>query len=465
MFKPLLKNTGAYFLINLLSQVAVFILWVVIARVLLPSEIGTYALAIFIVDFFGAFSIFGLDTVLTRFYHSEEKKESILSNSIIIFIFSNIISAGLLFCLSGVISHLIPGLSTILIKNIFLLSTLVFFSALYNFSLVHYSAQKKVKSFGQISILQTILFFIMSLLFLSAGFKILGIFYALLISYSISALLFLFKEFKNISFNLFSIKTVKLILQYGSPMMIYSVFGIFVAYIARIFLDRYVGLSTLGIYSFFLMITLQINGVWATFNRAWTPDIFSKLNKNKEDAINDIKKATFFSGFMYLSFIAIMIFLNKVGFLGLFLKQEYLQNIDIFYILLLGPLFTGIYTACYPLYYYEKKTKLVLLISIILNLFNILLTFILIRSFGQIGAAFSFCILSVLTVFAFIISFKKSMMIPTKIINWSIIIFILMSVAIFLSLKTSSFLLLFIFVILGAFLAYKMGDLKIVDFF
>ena len=97
MTGTLVKNAGIYFLINLLSQAAVFILWIIIARILSPYDVGIYALTLFIIDFFGAIAIFGLNSGITRFYYSEEKSEKVFLNSLIILVFSNIFSLILLF--------------------------------------------------------------------------------------------------------------------------------------------------------------------------------------------------------------------------------------------------------------------------------------------------------------------------------------------------------------------------------
>jgi hypothetical protein len=87
----------------------------------------------------------------------------------------------------------------------------------------------------------------------------------------------------------------------------------------------------------------------------------------------------------------------------------------------------------------------------------------MIKNFGEMGAAFSFCIVSAITAFVFILSFKKIMEIPREIIEWSVLLFIFMSVTIFLFIKTSSDLLLLILIVLGALAAYKVGDFKIND--
>jgi O-antigen/teichoic acid export membrane protein len=464
--KTLIKNSGIYFLTNLLSQGAVFILWFIIAGVLSPADVGIYALAIFIVDFFGAFAILGLNSTITRFYYSEEANEEIFFNSFLIFIISNIASLALLLFSINFISWLLPSVSNTLNNSIILFSLLIIASSFYNFVLSHYSALKKSFLYAKISLLQTVLFFGLSLIFLNFKFGILGIFYALFISYLTPSIVFLFYEVKGLSTKLFSREIIKSLLHYSVPMMLYSTLGTIVIYSGRIFLDRFASLSDLGIFSFFLVIVLQVNAIWATFNKAWTPEIFSQLKENKEKALENIKSMVFITSFFYSIFFILLLVLNQIGFLGLFLKPIYLENIYILYILLLAPIFTGIYTAVYPLFYYRKKTKIILIISVVLNFIDILITFYLVKNYGQIGAALSFSLVSALSLFVFLFSFKKDMNIPSKIIKWSLLVFTLIFIGEFLSFKFYSYSILVVTYMVVALLSYKFGSLEsIKDFF
>jgi O-antigen/teichoic acid export membrane protein len=152
--------------------------------------------------------------------------------------------------------------------------------------------------------------------------------------------------------------------------------------------------------------------------------------------------------------------LNQIGFLGLFLKPIYLENIYILYILLLAPIFTGIYTAVYPLFYYRKKTKIILIISVVLNFIDILITFYLVKNYGQIGAALSFSLVSALSLFVFLFSFKKDMNIPSKIIKWSLLVFTLIFIGEFLSFKFYSYSILVVTYMVVALLSYRCGSLE-----
>ena len=441
------------------SQTSLFVLWIIIAKVFSPSQIGVYVLTIFIVDFFSIFALFGLHSAITRFYYSEEKNEAVFFNALAMIVVTNILSFAVLFFSTDIILWLLPETSEILGKDFLLFFALIVCSCLYSFGLSHYAALKKVFWYSVISVLQTISLFIFFILFLILHFGVLGILWALLISYAVPTIFFLIKEIKNLSANAFSFKIIKSLFNYAFPMMLYTVFGVVVMYAGRIFLNKYTNLSTLGLYSFFLLMILQVNALWATFNKAWTPEIFSELKNNREKALENVKLMAFLTSFVYLLFFAVFIIFKNIGLFNPFLKLIYLSNIYIFYLLLIGPLFTGIYTAAYPLYYYEKKTKIVLLISVALNIIDIFLAFFMVKYFNELGAALAFSISSALSTFAFLFAFQKTMKIPKEIIKFSVVLFLIMVFSSYVFLTTSSDILLFVIVVFSAILTYRYGQL------
>lgn len=460
MPKELIKNTGIYIIIGLITQGFIFLLWILLAWWLVPSQIGIYALVMFVIEFFSAISIFGLDSAITRFYYTKEKVSFILSNALIIFFCSSFLSLFLFFSTVKILPHFIPGLSNILGENLILFLAIIFANSLANFAFVHYFALKKAIFYAKLQLFKALFFCFFSLALVYFGFGILGVFYALLFSSLLVVILFIIKERKTISFQVISPQIMKNITSYGFPLMFYSTLGVIVLYFGRILLDKYTDLATLGVYSFFLILTLHINGLWSSFNRAWTPEIFSKFSKDRKKIIEDVKFMAFFSSFIYLLILFLFIIIGEIFLFKSVFREIYLSNINLFYILLLVPLFTGIYTAGYPLYYYENKTRRILFISLLLSAINILLTLFMVRFFDATGAAISFLIVAMLSPLVYLLAFKKIMQIPKEIISWTLILSTLMIVSVGALLKTSSHFLFLTFIILGAILAYKIGNLS-----
>ena len=460
MFKELIKNTGIYIIISFFDQALIFLLWIILAWWLAPSQIGIYALVLFIIEFFSAVNLFGLNAAIMRFYYAEKSVSSILSNALTVFLCSSFLSLLLFFFLAKFIPFFIPGLSNILEENLFLFLAIIFTNSIVNFAIAHYTALKKAILYAKLQLLKLSFFCFFSLIVVYFGFGILGIFYALLFSSLLVAILFLNDERKMLSLRVISFQTMKDITSYGFPLMLYTSLGVVMVYFSRLLLDRYTDLTTLGVYSFFLMLTLQINGLWSSFNRAWTPEVFSKFLEDKRKAVENVKFTVFLLSFGYLLAFAFLIILGELFLFKLLFKEIYLSNIYLFYILLLGPLFNGIYIAAYPLYYYENKTKRILFISLLLSGINILLTFFMVKFFSQIGAAISYFLMSTLDSIFYLVAFKKIMKIPSEIIGWTFLLSALMILNIGILLKTSSSFLFLISIILAAVLAYKIGNLS-----
>jgi len=459
MQKEIVKNTSIYIGMGFFTQGIIFLLWIILARFIDPSQIGTYVLAMFVFDFLGVISVLGLDSAMTRFYHSEHNISSVLTNSLFIVFISNFLTIVFFLLISFLIPRFIPGLSDILKENLFLFVAVIFSVPIGNFFLTHYIALKKALSYVKLNVFQTVLFVILSFILVKIGMGIVGVIYSYFISYFLIVVIFLLKERKLLSFKLISSKIIKKLTSYGIPLMIYGAIGIFIGYFSRILLDKYTTLEVVGIYGFFLIITSQVNGLWGSFNRAWTPEIFSKLLKDKEKTLADIEYATFFLSFAYLLIFFLLVVVGKTFLFRFIFKEIYLSNIYILYILLLAPLFTSVYTVCYPLYYYENKTKRIMFISLLISGINLLLTLFLVNYFGQTGAAVIYLMMSALTLFIYSFVFKKIARIPAKIINWSYLLVLMSSLSVLMLLMYKSSFLFLLPIILTIFMAYKMGNL------
>ncbi len=454
----LIKNTIVYVVVSSLAKGLAFLIWIVLARWLAPSQIGIYALALFVIEFFSAINIFGLDSVIMRFYYHKDRV-SVLSSVSIIFLLSSLIVLPLFIFTAKWIPIFITGLLDLLKENLFLFWAIIFTTSIANIAFVHYATLKKVDLYAKLQLLKILLLCSFALILVYLGFAIRGVLFAHLFSTLSVAILFIMKERKGISIRFVSPRVLKNIINYGFPLMLKVALGVLVLYFGRLLLGRYTNLTILGVYSFFLMLTLQINKLWSSFNLAWTPKIFSEFSEDRKKTIENIKFMAFLFSFLYLSAIALFIILGKLFLFNLIFKEIYLSNIHLFYILLLAPLFSGIYTVAYPLYYYEQKTRRILFISLGLSLVTIFLTFFMVKSFDQNGAALSVFILAIFGTVAYLLTFKKIMKIPSKILNWTFILSILMTLNVVIFLKTSSHILFLAFIILGAILAYKIGRL------
>ena len=458
MKSELIKHSAIYIGIDTATKALTFFLWIILAWLLVPSQIAQYTLAQFLIEFFTAISILGLDSVILRFYHNQNR-DVVLSNALSILI-PSIMFTALLFLLSeSWISLIIVGLSTIIHNNLLLIAAIIITTPIANVAIMHYIALQKTSWYAKILFVKVFLLFFSAILLAYLGFGVKGLFIAQLISTLSVAILFILKERDTISTHHISYEIFKKMAHYGIPLMFTTLSGILAFYFGRLLLDRYASATNLGIYSFFLTLTLQINKGWTSFNQAWTPKIFSDLSNNVREVQENVVSMAFVLSFLYLIGLAALVILGELFLFRFIFNEVYRTHIHTFYILLLAPLFSGIYIVAYPLYYYGGKTKRILYISFSLALAEILVTFFLVQRFNETGAALSIFLMYILIALVYLSCFKTIMQIPSKIINWTLVLSLLTAASITSLLKTSSVVLFLIPVMTAALLAFFWGEL------
>jgi O-antigen/teichoic acid export membrane protein len=459
MPKELVKNTFIYSFVAVINQGLMFLFWLIAAYWLDPAQIGIFSLVMFIVDLFSTIAIFGLDSGVTRFYYTEEDIPAVFTNSLIILLVSVMLSCLVFAVVASKLYLLINTLGPV-ISRFFLLIILIYATnTATNFIFVHFSAEKKAKLYGQFQLLKTLAFFFLAMALIAVKPEIGSILNAFLLSSLLVIVAFGWKEGRGLfRTRLISRELQGKLLSYCYPLMIYSFVGIVASYFGRIMLDRYTNLVALGIYNFFLMLTLQVNGVWGCFNRAWTPEIFSKLKTDRDNTYDRITYMSFFLTFVYVTVLAVVILLGGTVFRYIF-KPVYLQNIGLFYLLLIGPLFSGIGIVGYPLFYFENKTRKILALTSIISGLSLILTMLMVKYFGLNGAALSFIVIQALSSLIYFIGFKKDMHVPAAMMEWLLVVTGCSGVMVVLYLYFSSVYILVAGLSIIALLAYKMGNL------
>jgi O-antigen/teichoic acid export membrane protein len=455
--KQLVKNVATYFAASSLAQGLNFVLWLILAQLLDPTLIGIYGLALFVIDFFTAVAICGLDATVTRFYYSADGLPTVLSNAAAVLLCSSLVSLFGCCLAAGLIVNVMPSLSVIFSRPLFL--SIILANTLANFAFAHYSALKKAALYGKLQLFRIGSLFVLSTTFVLLGRGLQGVLEATLASSLCTAAVLFRKEGRHLRQALLSRPVATDILAYGLPLMLYSVFGVIVAYFSRVLLERSGNLVTLGVYSFFLVLAMQVNGLWSTFNRAWTPEVFSLLRDDRAKAIQNVRLMTFLLSCGYLIGLTIFICVGELFLFKLVFKEIYRGNIHLLYILLLGPLFSGIYTASYPLYYYQHKTSKILLVSVALSTANTLVTLVMVTQLGQDGASLSFLLFAIVTTLTYLVVFRRLIGIPRILIGLTLRLTVLLSAAVALLLTTGSSSIFVIALVVAAAVTFKTGDL------
>ena len=355
------------------------------------EEYGIFSILILLSTLSSSFFYLGASSALSRSYFDYDKEKDrrkIVATSLYITVFGAILQVlfGLLFA---------ENLSQILFDNpnytnhIFLIlisSSLLFINQLFYLLLRLLMRSVQVVS---VSIFSSIVF--LSLLFIFLKNYNLGILSPILafnISYGLSTIILVFLCRKH--FSLFpNVEEFKIQLLFGLPQIIIGFSYYLIDWIDRIFINEYLSLSDVGIYSFAYKIGMLIQiGFVIPFSKIWNPIRSENLNSENITMISS-KVLTYFYLFGSIFSLLIIIFIKEFFLLFSGGSDEFIVGQYVVPFVIFGHLFygminvmdIGLFKARKPMY-----TAIILLVHIPIN---VILNLILIPKIGYYGAAIS----------------------------------------------------------------------------
>jgi O-antigen/teichoic acid export membrane protein len=376
------------------------------------EDIGIFSLIVFFAEIMAIFITFGADSAIVKFYQSYTAKE----------VFNNYIFQS--------------AVNTLIVSIALYAFGIIFYESVYRFVLEHYGSivvmaiafsittitrahlaalreSAKVKWLAIISgalNLLSILFFTLVLsltLFSLIWTKIIG---ALVFFIYFGYILITLYDTKKIN-----IELTKKIIKFSMPLLISTLVGTVSIYLSRIILAEYVSVYELGVFSFFIMIVMNITLLLHSFNQAWFPFLFNlHKSSNEYEVLLEINKkiVTMLKiGFIW-TLISTIIFIlsNHINFdLNGYYHYRYIA-----FILMDSLIFGGFYIIINPLLYIKSRTEHVAYASFIILILNLLVTIAFVELLGLFGAAVS-------AVFTSLLSFLLYWIFSQKYINKNLI--------------------------------------------
>ncbi len=447
-FKRLLKGSFIYGFGSVLQRLIGVLLLPFFTRELTPYDYGVISLITLITaGLTGIFNLGTLNSMGILFFKEEdlEKRKTIVFSTFFLLLSISVIIILVLFALTPQICLLVfqkkENLTTFRLAFITLGLTTVsepFLSYL--------KMMEKAKIFTALTLcisLVTTLLCILFVLMLHLG--TFGFFLASLCSQTLLLVLLYFIICRKEKFTIDKIFFIPLV-KLGFP----SIFGLLafllIDYSDRQILQRYAGLSSLGIYSigynFGMVVMLFVNA----FLAAWPPFFMSYINKQEE------AKFVFAKVFRYyilgFGFIGLLFFGFSKTFLSIIVDSKFIEAYSVVGLVAMGYILRGSYSVLLPGLYFNQKLKFQSLIEWITAVLNIILNFFFISRYGMQGAAFATLLsFSLLPFFTWL--FTRNLF-PVayewKLIAQSIIILTLASVSLFYLTRYQDGILLLIFV-------------------
>lgn len=294
-----------------------------------------------------------------------------------------------------IFSSEIASLSEIPENVVWLVLVFSFFSFLLNTALTIWQVQSKAKQYGFFQIGQTAINVSLSLALvvgLKWGWE--GRVLAQVMAVVCFGCLGFFILFKNnyVKFK-FDRNYFKDALKFGVPLIPHSLGAIIISMSDRMFITNMVSIEATGLYAVGYSIGNIIGFAEHSFNLAYAPWLFEKLNLNDQNMKLKIVK------FTYLYFIAILLlvlFLTGASpfVFGMLIDPKFADAQVFVFWIALSFAFSGMYKMVTNYIFYAKKTQILAWVTFGSALLNILLNYFLIKSFGAVGAAISAAIVS-----------------------------------------------------------------------
>jgi len=180
-------------------------------------------------------------------------------------------------------------------------------------------------------------------------------------------------------------------LKFGVPLIPHTIGVMLMAMSDRVMITNLLGIEQTGIYMVGMQIGMGIGLLTHSFNKAFGPWLFGKLNDM--DLFGKIRVVRFtYIYFLILLILAILWGLLAPWLLEILVGEQYRQASGFVIYIALGFSFGGMYLIVTHYIFYMSKTYLLSIITGLSGCLNVILNFFLIQLFGLKGAAIGFLI-------------------------------------------------------------------------
>lgn len=404
-----LKNSGLYGLVSFFQKAMGFLLLPIYTAYLSPDDYGIVSVVTSMVAVMYIIYTFAMEGSITRFYYEykddmKHVKEFwgtitifVLINSVIstivIFIFRNSIINSVLKDISF-FPYVFLGLISLTVSPLYLIYQATLQARQLGRS---YAANNAINFF--LKIFLTVVFLLMT------NLGAIGVLLASAITDVLFFVITLYRFLPEVSFK-FNIKYFKEALKYSLPLIPHLLSGWALAMLDRIFINNMKTTYDVGIYNIGFQISNIINVITAAANQAYVPWFFEKMKEDissRKDIINFATVAV--TLYCYLAFSLSLFGRNILEFM---VSAEYRIAWEIIPLLSFAYVFHGIYYfSVNTLFYNKKGTKYIPIGTFFSAILNVILNFVFVPYYGNIGASLATLISMVLSsVLIMIISLK-----------------------------------------------------------
>ena len=390
MSNKFFSNLSFYTIGDMLPKAASFLLLPIYTTYLDPSEYGIVGAMTALSAFLGIFFTLNFERSIFRllYDYKDDKAQKFFLGTIFIwiFIFSTLVVLILIFSREYVSKFY----DSIDFYPYFLISILtVYLNIFGNIPRIFLQVKQRAKTFVLLGFFQflitncSILYFVVYLQMKADGYLLGG-----LISAALMFPYFLWYTSKIVSLK-FDNNIFKAVSKFSLPIFPAIIASQLIDLSDRIFIEKYLTTTDLGLYSLSYSIAGIVLVFTAAFKKAYDPYFYKIANTLKVDEAKQILKSTNTIYYIVTLLVCSSIAIVSKEIIELFININYAEAYKIIPILCVAYAISKIAGLINLSFYQNKNTKLMMYISLVSAMLNIILNFLLIPRYGYFGAAYA----------------------------------------------------------------------------
>lgn len=392
--KSLLSGAAIYLFANVLNAAVPFLLLPILTRYLEPAEYGKVAMFQTLVAALAALVGLNVQGAASRKFFDEDAQ----GEGLRLFIGSCfqvlLLSSLAVLAVVAVFHDLLSSWLGIPAEWLYLSIGVSVASFVVNMRLGQWQVRRQAKAYGVLQVTQSLAIMLMSIGFvvvLSAGAEgrvwaqLLAVFCASLIACGL-----LYKD-RLVHFLSWRPNYIKEALAFGVPLIPHVVGAFLLFSVDRFVINSEFGLEAAGLYMVAVQISLVLGVLFDSVNKAYVPWLFERLSRGDESENHQLIKYSYLYFLLLLSLALLAFWLGPVV-VRLFAGEQYTMAGALIGWLALGQSFKGMYFTVTGYIFYQKKTSVLSLITIVSGGINLAGLLVGISLFGLEGAAIAFAV-------------------------------------------------------------------------
>lgn len=400
------KHASIYTFADILNKMVPFILLPILTRYLTPEEYGIIAMFLVAISIITIASTFDTHTAISVNYFkmTRENLKIFIANVLFLISITSIICLMIIIVFNSYLTEVF----SLSIEWLLVAVLVAFTQFITTINLILWQSEQNPVPLSIYQISRTIVNLSLSLILIiefSMGWE--GRVYAIIVTAVLFGMLSFWLIYKRDYFNFrFDKVSIKDALRFGIPLLPHSIAIWSRRSIDRIIITTLISASATGLYVVGFQIASIITILTTSFNKAYSPYLYKNLQNISDNKKEKIVKYT------YLYFAGTLLLAGMLSFLApviikYFLDKDYSSSEEYIVWLAFGFAFSAMYQNIVNYIIYVKKTIYLSYITFSVSILHILLTYLLIKYNGAIGAAQAFTISSFITfIFVWILSIK-----------------------------------------------------------